>query len=1488
MIVLTGCGFWGLSPVTTAHAAHTYTLVGGDGGDDNDQFTIAGGQLKTAATFDYDVKNSYKIRVKVDDGKGGTFQKAFIISVNDLTPPTATTSAAAGVSATGATFNGTVNAQNLSTTVTFEYGTDTSYGSSVTADQSPAAGAGDTSVSKAVTGLTPNTLYHYRVKGVNSGGTTHGADMTFTTPAVAPTATTDAAESVASFGATLKGRVNAQNSSTTVTFEYGTDTSYGSTVTADQSPVTGAGETLVSEAITGLSPNTLYHYRVKGVNASGTTNGADMTFTTPAPVPTATTNAASGVSSTGATLNGTVTAHNDSTTVTFEYGTTTAYGTTVAAEPGTVTGSTATAVSKTITGLTNGTLYHYRVVATNSAGTTNGADASFVAANRVIWTGAGPDSNWSTGANWSKGAAPIPTDSVVIDGDKDLTIDGLLVQAATIEIKATYTGAITQGNNMLVVGGNFIQAGGTFNSGVLMPNPGYGQMTVAGDFIQTGGAFGGGDCSISVTGAFTLSSGTFTAPSADVAVTGDFTHSGGTFTHNGSTVRLNGANQTIAGDTTFYNLVKQTKTADTLTFTGGTRQAVTNNLVLQGKSGQVLSVVSSADGTQWEIDPLSTRTIEYTAVKDSGNVNATGISADPAINTDSGNNTGWTFAPPSTDGWVNGQNAVNVLGQPGFTTGTGGVSDKTFDYPKDMVLDLAHNKLYVVDYNNHRVLRFAYPITGNQPAAELVFGQPDMDTNKPGNETDCTAAGGTWYPPSVVPPNGYCTALTYPTGRNTFSSPAALAIDDTGRLWVVDRGNHRIVWFDNAYAITSNQPDADGVLGQSDFTTDTAADPPTRSSLNVPFGITLDSYGNLYVADSMNHRVLRFDNAVSKGNGANADAVFGQPDFTSKADNNGGISASTMFRPLATYMYGTYLFVSDRSNGRVLRFDNAAAKGNGVPADRVLGQPDFTTASHVIYPADRDRIEYCGKMEVDGSGNLYVSDGFHNERVLIFNNVLSKGNGAAADNVLGQGNYTDSVPGSNSNPPTQSNLNLDSSGGGMAIDNIRNLLFVADELYNRIMIFKKNVVGPEFNLKQGGTYCPGGTTFDFGTRGDGGETVLTFYIENPGDTDLTLGGSPVIAITGADADQFRVKTQPTTPVASEGSTSFQVAFAPTSQGAKSAGISIVNNDADENPFNLIITGTSTVSPPPTPGPDPKPPTQYTVTFDLDSKGEHTGGGALVQTVPKGSSATAPAVQANTGYVFDGWDKAFTNVQSNMTVIAQYTSNGYTLSYTAGQNGSVTGSTEQSVESGAAGTPVTAVPDDKYLFVSWSDGSTDNPRTDTNVMSDISVSASFKLKSVDAPSATLSDIPNSTTNTGSYRIIIGGIGVETYRYSLDSGAWSREISVGQPLTFALSEDGKHTLSVTGRNSDGIWQAQADATVFEWILDTTPPRAGMFNAPSGTVGATSIEVKVGGEDVKTYRYRLDSGEWSGILSVSAPVTAADLGEGVHTLEVIGADA
>jgi|WetSurSiteA1Bulk_404760.scaffolds.fasta_scaffold00717_2 hypothetical protein len=292
--------------------------------------------------------------------------------------PVATTLDATSVQAFTATLNGSVNANYISTTVTFEYGLTTSYGNTAAATPSPVTGNTTTDVHADLTGLNAGTTYHFRVKTVNSLGTTYGNDKSFTTLGQAPSATTLDATNVQSISATLNGTVNANYLSTTVTFEYGLTTSYGSTITAAQSPATGNTITNVSADISGLLPgNVTYHFRVVVVNSLGTTYGDDMTFVTLGQPPTARTSAATNVTSTGATLNGTVNARNLSTTVTFEYGLTTSYGNTITAVQSPVSGNTNTSVSADISGLTSATTYNYRVKAVNALGITYGNNLVF-------------------------------------------------------------------------------------------------------------------------------------------------------------------------------------------------------------------------------------------------------------------------------------------------------------------------------------------------------------------------------------------------------------------------------------------------------------------------------------------------------------------------------------------------------------------------------------------------------------------------------------------------------------------------------------------------------------------------------------------------------------------------------------------------------------------------------------------------------------------------------------------------------------------------------------------------------------------------------------------------------------------------------------------------------------------------------------------------------------------------------------------------------
>ena len=293
-----------------------------------------------------------------------------------IPPPTVVTTAATAITGTTATLNGTVNANNYSSTVTYQYGLTVAYGSTVAGTPSPVSGTTVTATSAAISGLTTNTLYHYRIVAVNAGGTTYGNDMTFTT-ATLPTVVTTAATGVAATTATVNGTVNANSYSTTVTFDYGLTIAYGTTVPGVPSPVVGSTVNNISAALSGLLPGTLYHYRVNGANIAGTSNGGDLTFTTAALAPTAVTTAATLVTTTSATLNGTITANGASTNVWFDWGLTVAYGTTVAGTPTPVTGNTATNVSAAISGLVINTTYHYRVRGINGMGTTNGNDMTF-------------------------------------------------------------------------------------------------------------------------------------------------------------------------------------------------------------------------------------------------------------------------------------------------------------------------------------------------------------------------------------------------------------------------------------------------------------------------------------------------------------------------------------------------------------------------------------------------------------------------------------------------------------------------------------------------------------------------------------------------------------------------------------------------------------------------------------------------------------------------------------------------------------------------------------------------------------------------------------------------------------------------------------------------------------------------------------------------------------------------------------------------------
>ena len=187
-----------------------------------------------------------------------------------------------------------------------------------------------------------------------------------------PAVTTGAASNVTTDSATLAGTVNGRGLSTTAMFSYGVASgSYTGTSTTQS--VSG---TDVSIGISGLSSGTTYYYRIVANSGAGTSTGSEASFTTSSSAPTVTTGSATSVTTSSAILNGTVNANDTSTTAWFDYGITSG-SYTGSSTTQRVSGTSSTAVSIGISGLSSSTSYYYRIAAENDVGTSYGSETSF-------------------------------------------------------------------------------------------------------------------------------------------------------------------------------------------------------------------------------------------------------------------------------------------------------------------------------------------------------------------------------------------------------------------------------------------------------------------------------------------------------------------------------------------------------------------------------------------------------------------------------------------------------------------------------------------------------------------------------------------------------------------------------------------------------------------------------------------------------------------------------------------------------------------------------------------------------------------------------------------------------------------------------------------------------------------------------------------------------------------------------------------------------
>jgi sugar lactone lactonase YvrE len=339
---------------------------------------------------------------------------------------------------------------------------------------------------------------------------------------------------------------------------------------------------------------------------------------------------------------------------------------------------------------------------------------------------------------------------------------------------------------------------------------------------------------------------------------------------------------------------------------------------------------------------------------------------------------------------------VSVIGQTNLFEKNSTVppTASSLSEPEGMSVDPATGKLFIADAGNSRLLRFASEISyQNGGSAEAVLGQSSFITFAPG------------------------------LGPAGMDHPKGVFLDSSGRLWIADTRNRRILRFDNAATISSGA-NADAVIGQASFATNASSGAGPHSGFEEPVGIFGDDNDHLWVADYMLHRILRFDNAPALSGVVAANAVLGQPDFS---EFTPGLSAKKLDGPWGIWLdKNGSLWVAEEGNDRVLKYSNAANKTTNGSADVVVGQPDFTTNG---FREDEKGFDDPYYAAVSPNGTLWVGDS-GNSRFLGFRNALNFGSFPTSDLLVGQPDYItiNGYPATNRNIRVPNSIEFGESG----------------------------------------------------------------------------------------------------------------------------------------------------------------------------------------------------------------------------------------------------------------------------------------------------------------------------------------------------------------------------------------------------------------------------------------------------------------------------
>lgn len=427
--------------------------------------------------------------------------------------------------------------------------------------------------------------------------------------------------------------------------------------------------------------------------------------------------------------------------------------------------------------------------------------------------------------------------------------------------------------------------------------------------------------------------------------------------------------------------------------------------------------------------------------------------------------------------------ADRVIGQPNFasnTTDNGGVTGRSLDSAVDMAVDPVSGRFWVADSGNNRVLSWpsAAAITNGQEA-DIVLGQPDLTSSNPNFGGVANAATAT-----------------------NLNSPSGVVVDSKGNLYVSDSFNNRVLLYT---APISTFQAASKVFGQPDFVSKTANNGGiSASSLNIPFGLALDSAGNLYVTDYLNSRVLVYFSPLTGD--TSADFVFGQGGVFTTGTSNKGTLATNGANCLSTCVSvaldsSDNVYISDFGNRRVLIYNKPLTTDS--TADKVIGQADFTT--NTINQGGLSASSLAGPygVAVTRAGDLYVAD-YNNQRVLEYDTPLTTD--LVADRVFGQGgsftsNFTNNGGVSNNSLFAPRAASLDVNGN----------LYISDNFNNRILMYDKPsnkapTVTSAISATPSAQYVGLAVLFGFTASDADGDTLT--YDWNFGDGSAGTGTAP--------------------------------------------------------------------------------------------------------------------------------------------------------------------------------------------------------------------------------------------------------------------------------------------------------------------------------------------------------------------------------------------